>query len=81
MALHALPPVRRSPAGRGIARARELASRLKTPVALKNLASMPLTVTGLGFVDWGIFTQTVTGGLIFAGLALVGLEYLIADPE
>lgn len=42
---------------------------------------MPLTVAGLGVVAWGIATVTVTGAIIFAGLAAIALEYLIADED
>lgn len=84
MAVRSLPwsapePARRRPDR--YARLLKLAGRIKAPAPLKRLAEMPLFVAGLGFIDWGVFTQSVTAGLIVAGLSLIGLEYLIADRD
>lgn len=61
--------------------ARRALNRLKVPAALKNLASMPLTVAGLAAFDWGVFTVSTTAGLMTGGLLLVALEWLIADGD
>ena len=62
-------------------RLRARLARAAAPAPLRRLAEIPLTVTGLGVIDWGVFTQSFTAGLIVSGLSLIGLEYLITDPE
>ena len=47
--------------------------------SVRKLAEMPMTVTGIGTIAAGILMLTTVGGLMFIGLALIGLEYLIAD--
>ena len=44
-----------------------------------NLASIPLTVAGLGCVDTGVFLASSVAGWIVTGLSLVLLEHMIAD--
>lgn len=46
---------------------------------LVNLAKMPLTVTGLGCIDAGVFTASDVAGWIVTGISLIVLEYAIAD--
>lgn len=53
----------------------------RLPVSAKNLASMPLTVAGIGCVAAGVFLWSLIAGLIFLGVALIVLEYLIADDR
>ncbi len=55
--------------------------RLAIPASLRNLLSMPLTVLGLIVMDAGVFTQSVTAGLLVMGVFLIALEYLIADEQ
>lgn len=75
-----LPPRDLQPTGwRG--RVQRVLHRVTAPAPVQRLAAMPLTVAGLGVVAWGIATVTVTGAIIFAGLAAIALEYLIADED
>lgn len=53
--------------------------RLKAPAALQRLMEIPLTFLGVACIDAGVYTQSLTAGLIVTGLSLIGLEYLIAD--
>jgi hypothetical protein len=57
------------------------AGRLIRPArsVLANAAQIPLTIAGLGCIDAGVFTVSLTAGLIATGLTLIGLEHLIAD--
>jgi hypothetical protein len=68
---------------RAAARLRTAAARISTPVlpVLHNLASIPLTVAGLGCVDAAAFVGNTIAGLVVTGLSLIGLEYLIADEQ
>ncbi len=47
--------------------------------AMRNLASMPLTLMGIGAIVAGILTVSLISGLIVLGFLLIVLEYLIAD--
>jgi hypothetical protein len=67
--------------GRIMARLRAAGQRLRVPVPVKRLADYPLTIAGAGVIDWGVCTVSITAGIILGGLALMGLEYLIADEE
>jgi len=49
--------------------------------ALRNLASIPLTVLGAGCVDVGIFTANSVAGWICTGLSLILVEHVIADEK
>lgn len=62
---------------------RAMAVRLVQPhrAALGNLASMPLTVTGVGCIDCGVFLASTIAGWIVTGLSLVLVEHLIADES
>lgn len=57
------------------------ATRVVSPhrAALKNLASIPLTVAGTGCVDFAAFHLAHGWGWLVTGLSLVALEHLIAD--
>jgi len=68
---------------RAAARLRAVAARISTPVlpVLSNLASIPLTVAGLGCVDAAAFVGNTIAGLVVTGLSLIALEYLIADEQ
>jgi len=54
-------------------------SHVRRQESVRKLAEMPMTVTGIGTIAAGILMLTTVGGLMFIGLALIGLEYLIAD--
>jgi len=49
--------------------------------AMRNLASMPLTIIGIASIVAGILTVSLISGLIVLGLMLIVLEYLIADGK
>lgn len=68
---------------RAAARMRAVAARISTPVlpVLHNLASIPLTVAGIGCVDAAAFVGNTIAGLVVTGLSLIALEYLIADEQ
>lgn len=46
---------------------------------LKNLASIPLTVAGLGCISAGIFLASTIAGLIVTGVLLMVLEHMAAN--
>lgn len=56
-------------------------AQLTKPAPVARLLEMPLMVAGLGCVDAGAFVGNEIAGLVVTGLSLIGLEYLIADPE
>lgn len=56
-------------------------SRLRVPQALRNLASMPLTVAAAGCFAAATLLVSLPGGLAVTGVVLVALEYLAADAE
>lgn len=58
-----------------------LAARLARPARapLANLAASPLHAAGLACIDAGVFTASLTAGLIITGLSLMWLEHVIAD--
>jgi len=49
--------------------------------ALKNLASIPLTLGMFGCLDAAAFTHSVFAGLIVTGVSLGVLERMIEDGE
>jgi hypothetical protein len=57
------------------------AARALKPVrpAAANLASVPLTVTGLGCVDFAAYHLGHGWGWLVTGLSLMWLEHVIAD--
>lgn len=57
------------------------ARRIASPhrAALANLASIPLTVAGIGCVDAGVFVANTIAGLLVTGVSLILLEHAIAD--
>ena len=57
------------------------AARMVKPVrpAAANLASVPLTVTGLGCVDFAAFHLAHGWGWLVTGVSLMWLEHVIAD--
>ena len=59
--------------------ARTAVKRVSVPKSVRKLAEMPMTLMGLGVISSAIIMLTVTGGLMFIGICLIGLEYLIAD--
>ena len=61
--------------------ARSAVKRVSVPVSVQKLAQMPMTIMGLAAISSGILMLTLTGGIMFIGLALIGLEYLIADDQ
>lgn len=58
-----------------------LATAAATPhrAALANLAHMPLTVAGVGCVDYAAFHLAGGWGWLVTGLSLLLVEHLIAD--
>ncbi len=48
-------------------------------VSLANLASIPLTVAGIGCVDYAAFHLGSGWGWLVTGLSLILLEHMIAD--
>ena len=72
-----------SPGGNGV---KKFLAKLRpapkaTKPVLANLASIPLTVAGIGCVDTGVFLANTVAGWIVTGLSLVVLEHLIADES
>lgn len=59
--------------------AKRAVARVSVPKSIKKLAEMPMTLMGLGVISAGVIMLTTVGGLMFIGVALIGLEYLIAD--
>lgn len=69
----AMPVVRRR-------RARSIRlPRVSVPSSVRKLAEIPLTTLGLGGIFAGISLVCLPAALIVGGLALIGLEYVIAD--
>lgn len=60
---------------------RNAAEKLMTPAkpVLVNLASIPLTVAGIGLIDVGVFYASTIAGFIITGITLIVLEHLAAD--
>lgn len=61
--------------------ARGITRRLSVPKSLKKIAEMPLTMMGLGIFASAVTMLTVVGGLMFIGIALIGVEYLITGED
>jgi len=61
------------------ARIKALIGRITIPSSLRTIASMPLTVAGLGCIDTGVFYASNVAGWIVTGLTLIGLEFLATD--
>jgi len=59
------------------ARAAALVKPVRAPLA--NLAATPLHAAGLACIDAGVFTASLTAGLIVTGFSLIWLEHVIAD--
>lgn len=51
----------------------------KYMVSVKNMQSIPLTIAGIGFIDWAAFFIATGVGLFAIGISLIVIEYLIAD--
>lgn len=79
----ALPNTLRMPRVRvhPLRRLRQISEKLMTPAkpVLANLASIPLTVAGLGCIDCGVFFASTIAGFIITGISLIVLEHLAAD--
>ena len=60
-----------------------VAVRAATPhkAAIRRLADIPLTVAGIGCVDFAAFHYVHMTGWLVTGLSFVLLEHLIADDE
>lgn len=59
--------------------ARSAVKRVSVPKSIRKLAEMPMTLMGIGLIASAVTILTVVGGLMFIGIALIGLEYLISD--
>ena len=60
-------------------RARVTAIVRPAAAPLANLAASPLHAAGLACIDAGVFTASLTAGLIVTGFSLIWLEHVIAD--
>lgn len=49
--------------------------------SLRNLASIPLTAAGTGFIDFAAFHISHGWGWLVTGISLVIVEHIIADGE
>lgn len=60
-----------------------VAGKAVTPhkAAIRRLADIPLTVLGIGCVDFAAFHVAHGWGWLVTGISLVLLEHLIADAE
>lgn len=60
-------------------RVKDALRKITVPASVKRIAEMPLTMIGLGCISAAILTLTVAGGLAFIGIALIAVEYMIAN--
>lgn len=66
----------------GVANAvRRVTVGVKRNTAVRNLASMPLTLGGFGCIDAGVFMINMIAGVIVTGVLLLVLEHIAADSE
>lgn len=49
--------------------------------SLRNLSQIPLTATGVGFMDFAAFHLAHGWGWLVTGISLVIVEHIIADGE
>lgn len=59
--------------------ARSTIRHVSVPKSLKKMAEMPMTLAGIGLIASAVTILTLTGGLMFIGVTLIGLEYLVTD--
>jgi hypothetical protein len=56
-------------------------SKLTIPASIKKLAQMPMTIMGLSIISSAIIMLTLVGGLMFIGVCLILLEYVITEGD